>query len=317
METKLGGEKPNSPFFLRSFFVKHACPGFTLVELSIVLVIIGILVSLGASALGPLTKRAKLAESRETVRAMKEAVINYAMSRHELPCDATESCLNGDARFNTLSNPNDALRSALFYISSSNLRQNGTTNLDICLPLLTGTNVTLRICHNANCSSFDMVPNVAFVIGSRGTNLNKQMSGNGRQAVNTVISVYDAGLPNVADGDTSDFNRTEDFDDVYAYVTLSELQARIPCTGCTAYEIYNGLAGPTADFRNNLTGACYVNMATNSFVTSVGPGGSIERHTAGTNCGNLLRTELFPNALANDTNRNCQVCSTATGLSDR
>ncbi len=38
--------------------------GFTLIEIAIVLVILGLLVTLGASMIGPLTKRAKLNETR-------------------------------------------------------------------------------------------------------------------------------------------------------------------------------------------------------------------------------------------------------------
>lgn len=317
MQLENMGENKRSPFFLlRPVPNKHS-PGFTLIELSVVLVIIGILVSLGAGALGPLTKRAKFAETRETVKTAKEAIINYAVSRHELPCDGTETCSNGDARFATLANSTDAMRGALFYIYSGNLRLNGTTNLDMCLPLLSTTNITLRICHNADCSTYDTVQNVAFFVGSRGLNLNKQVSGNGNQGANSIVRVYDGGLPNAQDQDTSDFNRTEDFDDIYAYVTLSELQAKIPCAACTAYEIYN--SGPAADFRNNLTGTCYVNVAANAFVTSIGPGSSVERHGAGTSCTAYARTHLFPAALAADADRNCQVSSSITPpyLSDR
>lgn len=290
--------------------------GFTLIELSIVLVVLGIFLSLGANVLGPLLKRAKLAEDRETVKTMKEAIIAHSVSRKELPCGTADTCTlaDGDKRFNVLSKARDGYRNPLFFLYATELRRE-PGNLNLCS--VQSTSLTLRVCHNAGCSASDSIPNVAFVVGSRGANLNKQMNGNDRITTAT-ITAYDPEIPGVPDGDTSGIDRNEEFDDVYAYVTLSELQAKIPCIACTAYEVYNGSASPTADFKNNLTNTCYLNVGANAFITSVGAGGSIERYAAGTNCsGVLLRNESFSSALSTDTNRNCQVNSTIAGLSDR
>jgi prepilin-type N-terminal cleavage/methylation domain-containing protein len=51
--------------------------GFTLIEIAIVLIILGLLVGLGAGLIGPLTKRAKLIESRELMDAAMESIISY------------------------------------------------------------------------------------------------------------------------------------------------------------------------------------------------------------------------------------------------
>src|SRR4030066_548477 len=59
--------------------------GFTLIEIAIVLVILGLLVTLGASMIGPLTKRAKVIESREAVKAAKEALLGYVVKNGYLP----------------------------------------------------------------------------------------------------------------------------------------------------------------------------------------------------------------------------------------
>lgn len=59
--------------------------GFTLIELAIILVVIGILIALGAGLVGILTKQAKLRESREIVKAAREAVIGYAVKNKRLP----------------------------------------------------------------------------------------------------------------------------------------------------------------------------------------------------------------------------------------
>lgn len=60
--------------------------GFTLVEIAIVMVIIGLLIGMGANMIGPLTKRAKLNESREDMNKAKEAVVSYSMTHGRLPC---------------------------------------------------------------------------------------------------------------------------------------------------------------------------------------------------------------------------------------
>ena len=59
--------------------------GFTLIEMAIVLVILGLLVSVGAALIGPLTKRAKLAETREIVKNAYESILGFATSNKRLP----------------------------------------------------------------------------------------------------------------------------------------------------------------------------------------------------------------------------------------
>ncbi len=58
--------------------VRSQRAGFTLVELAIVLVIVGLLIGMGAGLLGPLTKRAKLIETRNTVKEVYETINGYA-----------------------------------------------------------------------------------------------------------------------------------------------------------------------------------------------------------------------------------------------
>jgi len=55
--------------------------GLTLVEVAIVLVILGLLIGLGASLIGPLTKRAKITETRDIVNAAVESVIGFAAKK--------------------------------------------------------------------------------------------------------------------------------------------------------------------------------------------------------------------------------------------
>jgi prepilin-type N-terminal cleavage/methylation domain-containing protein len=63
--------------------------GFTLIELAMALVVIGLLVGLGAALIGPLTKRAKLIETREIVNAAYESILGFAAKNKRLPNDLT------------------------------------------------------------------------------------------------------------------------------------------------------------------------------------------------------------------------------------
>lgn len=77
--------------------------GFTLVEIAMVLVVIGILLSIGAGLIGILSKRAKFNESREIVKAAREAVIGYAISNKKLPAALSDTgARTADAWANSL-----------------------------------------------------------------------------------------------------------------------------------------------------------------------------------------------------------------------
>jgi prepilin-type N-terminal cleavage/methylation domain-containing protein len=59
--------------------------GFTLVEMSIVLIIVGLLLGTGASLMGILVKRAKMLETREIVNKAYEAVTGFVANNKRLP----------------------------------------------------------------------------------------------------------------------------------------------------------------------------------------------------------------------------------------
>jgi prepilin-type N-terminal cleavage/methylation domain-containing protein len=63
----------------KATIMKHSQAGFTIIEMAIVMVIIGMLVGFGASLIGPLSIRAKRIESTEIVEAGVEAIIGQAM----------------------------------------------------------------------------------------------------------------------------------------------------------------------------------------------------------------------------------------------
>ncbi len=119
--------------------VLHSSSGFTLVELAIVLVVIGLLIGLGASIISPLTKRAKYIETKDIVSAAVESVISFAASNNRLPCEANDNNGRvcgppgnwGDEFTPTVRNPNDAWAKAIYYIYDNNLTQK--VQLNFCV----------------------------------------------------------------------------------------------------------------------------------------------------------------------------------------
>lgn len=85
---------------MKNYFGKR---GLTLIEMAIVLVIIGLLVSVGAALIGPLTKRAKLTETREIVKNAYESILGYTISNKRLPNQLTDLGIkSADAYLNNL-----------------------------------------------------------------------------------------------------------------------------------------------------------------------------------------------------------------------
>jgi prepilin-type N-terminal cleavage/methylation domain-containing protein len=246
---------------------KYKRNGFTLVELAIVLVLVGILISIGASMIGPLTKRAKLSETRETINGSVDAVVGFAAPRNRLP-DLTASP-STTSFWTNVRTPNDAWARQLVYAYDTNLAAS------ICNR--TTTNITIRICNNAACSAPSVVNNVAFLVLSAGDNANNQTYGSLAINTPTTLNTYPVGIQ--VDNYAGDFTRaTDEYDDIAKWMTLSELQTKMACIQqqCTAYQIYNNLGG-TRYFRTN--GLACLAIANNTLISSIGPGGSITGYT--------------------------------------
>ena len=195
--------------------------GLTLIEIAIVLVILGLLLGLGAGLISMLTKRAKIIETRETVDSAVEALISYA---------AGNKCLTDNLTQANVRKTTDAWNQPLFLRVADELLpgQCSTSNATICDRKSTG--LTVKICSDAACTSYQPVNNVAFVVASKGPNYNLQIM-NGTNE----IRVYAPGLQVDSYSGTyegvSDPNRVEEFDDIVKWVTLDELRAKMACPG--------------------------------------------------------------------------------------
>jgi len=187
--------------------------GLTLIEVAIVLVILGLLIGLGAGLISMLTKRAKIIESRETVDAAVEAVKGYTIMNGRLP--------NYSNFTSVVRSLYDAWQKPIVYIYDGNASNNSICDL-------TKTAITVRLCFNTDCSSYNETKNVALIVLSGGPNYNIQTAGSQEVSSNTTIKVYQQGVDNV-DNYSGDFNRPEPFDDIVKYVTLYELQSLLKC----------------------------------------------------------------------------------------
>ncbi|MEN2994389.1 MAG: putative Ig domain-containing protein [Thermodesulfovibrio sp.] len=181
--------------------------GFTLVELAIILIVIGLLVGLGASLIGPLTKRAKLTETRETVKGAKEAVLGFAVKNGYLPADLDHA---GAKKF-------DAWARELKYFAASEL-----TSGDIC-----GKNTTsmqVYECKDINCSVYLTKSNIAFIVYSTGEDGEGSCTGN-----SSPFYARQQGMPYNTPCTYTTNNPKYYYDDVIAYVSLDEIRTLRGC----------------------------------------------------------------------------------------
>ncbi len=204
----------------------HRKEGFTLIELAMVLVVIGIVITIGVGLIGPLTKRMRVNESKDIVNAALESVNSWASGNKRLPTPPP-------GEFSTVvKTPTDAFTKDLLYIVDANLTTipSGVTDA-IC-----GRKTTsYTVCRDASCPIATNIPNVAFAVVSGAENYNIQTGtiagGTGNCPLGqTCIRVYEVGTQNIDDY-ASDISRQEDYDDIVKWVTLDELRTKVGCQG--------------------------------------------------------------------------------------
>ncbi|ADN08072.1 type II secretion system protein [Sulfurimonas autotrophica] len=179
---------------------------FTLVELSIVLVIIGLLVGGSFKVLKIMRDRAQTSRAQDDVQVAKEAVIgNTVQNSNTLPSVTF---------FNQNLSPIKNNQHQLFYADDTNLE-----NIDVCSFNTTNLKVV---------TAARTIDNVAFVIASESSNHNMQTAikdnGDGTFSVKT----YDYSTK--VDDNTSPVNIIDYYDDIVDWVTLSQLQQEAKCS---------------------------------------------------------------------------------------
>jgi len=192
--------------------------GMTLLPLILMIIIMGGLIVAGITLVGPLTTRAKVNETKDTLNAAVDAIVNYAASNGRLP---------DNTQFPTIvRNQNDSWGRPLYYAYDNDL----TTAGSVCGRKT--TLLTIRKCTDTGCTTPTDIPNVAFLMLSGDGNYNNQTTGTQGITTATTINVYNAGVQNI-DNYLTDMNRPEAYDDIVKWVTLEELKNKAGCYSTT------------------------------------------------------------------------------------
>jgi len=188
--------------------------GFTLVEMAMVLVLVGILVSLGMGLMGPLMKAGKYTETKETVNAALTSAIGFATTNNRLPTAVEFPA--------AVRNPRDAWSNSLYYIPDANLTTSASGG--VCGRKTTG--ITVLKCPDSACASpTSTITDIAMVVVAAAENRNIQTA-----SAAGSVKVYATDLASIDDYAT-DLTRPEAYDDVVAWLTLNELRIRSGCVG--------------------------------------------------------------------------------------
>jgi len=181
--------------------------GFTLVELAVSLVVIGLLIGLGIGLVGPLVTAVKVRESKENLGGAVESLNSWAAGNNRLPDNSTG---NSYSFVNVVKTPFDAWGRDFIYLYDSNFTTAPITKNTIC-----GRRTTPVTLTDSNTSA--SIPNVAYIILSKGDDATLDTTASDG-AVTTSRPVTG----------TVSANTTED---LVRWVTLDELRTKVGCQG--------------------------------------------------------------------------------------
>jgi prepilin-type N-terminal cleavage/methylation domain-containing protein len=230
-------------------FITSNHHGFTLIEIAIVMVIIGLLTGAGMSLMGMLTKRKARNETVNYLKEVKGALISYATINGRLPWADTDGdgnensgATSGDLPYSTLGvKPRDSYIRLLKYALNTTL---GTDSGTSCSALRTGLSGNPLVVDADGASTAFSI--AALIISA------------GPMDADSDGDVFDDITSGTYQGDNTDGNPnyirhppTDTFDDLVSYIGGNELYGEI-CeyldlavnnnSGSTVY-VYNQIQG--------------------------------------------------------------------------
>ena len=263
--------------------------GFTIIELAIVLIILGILVGAGAGMLGISIKTNKFNQSRRIVEGAKKATIGFTIENMRLPTDK---------EFPQITRDTDAWGKPLIYIpDDATIKYNGSTSRADLTG--TGTNICCGptpidlAVNDRRQGSDNYKTDIAFVILSTGENRKMETTIKDNVKINgipyCVATIEEA---------------SKDYDDMVEYVSLSQLVSSVG-----SYPLYN--------VRNSTNKKRYVRGGDYSSCTEIKKNDTFTLRNGQTvnvyknnHCSNLITSVPFDKARAVDADRDCSVQGT-------
>jgi prepilin-type N-terminal cleavage/methylation domain-containing protein len=258
----MGIHQGKSPLGLR-----YNSRGFTLIEIAIVMVIIGVLAGGGVSLMGMLTKRKARTETIEYLKQAQAALISFADINGRLPWadtsgDGAENAgsSSGNLPYQTLRlSPTDPYKRTLRYEFNANLGTNLTASCSALRAGLSGG--PNMVDADGAASSFP----IAAILVSAGT-MDADSDGN----------VFDDISTGTHQGDNRDGNpnyirhpSVDNFDDLVVYLGENELYGKIceylalavnNTSGATVY-VYNSTQGADLGTLNDGSSGVYEIMS--------------------------------------------------------
>lgn len=192
--------------------------GFTLIELSIVLVILGLIVGTVAPLIISMTKKNKLSSGRQIVVTARDEIKGDFIQNRTLASNLTN-----------IGHSVDPWQNNLVFIPAPHL-----AGQDLCTWLAAGTDQTgLAVCLDGDCTN-NKKENIAFVVASIGHNFNRQLeapvNSDGNNA-DLEVRIYGYGTAIDRYTTAPDINdATDQFDDIVQYVSADELTQLVSCS---------------------------------------------------------------------------------------